>query len=133
MNAYKMTHAIKERLEKRGIVVTWDDVWILRRIERTLHTWGEQECGDSNDYQSWSIERDELTGKPFRCVYPHQGEMRKYAIPDREQGALVRVHKLCQRLDLYFYHQTDPRGCALYISKEPLTDANYTNGVAISI
>jgi len=35
------------------------------------------------------------------------------------------------RLNLYYYNQTDPRGCALYVSNEPLTDTNYPNGVAI--
>lgn len=31
----------------------------LRRIEMTLHRWAELECGDSNDFQSWAIERNE--------------------------------------------------------------------------
>lgn len=38
---------------------TADEIAQLRRIERTLHRWAEAECGDSNDFASWSIERAE--------------------------------------------------------------------------
>jgi len=127
MNIYKTTHQIAQRLG-----ISFEDANTLRRAERTLHTWGEQECGDGNDYASWAIERDETTGKPFRCVYPHSGTMTKTPVADREAGALRRVAEVCAAHGLYFWHQTDPRGCALYVSREPLTDTNYTNGVACS-
>ncbi len=51
-------------------------------------------------------------------------------IPDREAGALRRVAAICEANGLHYFHQTDPRGCTLYVSNEPLTDTNYTNGVA---
>ncbi len=64
-------------------------------------------------------------------MYPHTGNMRRYAIADRERGALKRVGAICARLGASFYHQTDPRGCALYVSAEPLSDQNYSSrGVA---
>jgi hypothetical protein len=41
------------------------------------------------------------------------------------------IRDLCQEAGLHVYHQTDPRGCALYISREPLPDNNYTRGCAV--
>jgi hypothetical protein len=108
-----------------------DDARILRKAELTLHHWAEGECGDSFGSYSRVIERDDNTGKPYMCVYGLDGVSR-YAIPDREAGALRRVAKLCKRLGLHYYHQGDPRGCALYVSRNPLTDTNYnTQGTAV--
>ena len=86
-------------------------------FEKTLHRWAEQKCGDSNDWASWSIERDETTGKPFRVTHPHKaGKARRESIPDRENGALRRLASITVRYPgIYGYHQTDPRGCALYL------------------
>ena len=50
--------------------------------------------------------------------------------PDREAGALRRVAAACKALGLSWYHQTDPRGCALYVDGKPLTHQNYPHGVA---
>lgn len=104
---------------------------VLRRAEIVLHRWAEQECGDGNDYASWSIERDEETNVPYRCWYPHTGTMTRTKIADKEAGALRRVAIVCKANGLHFYHQTDPRGCALYVSREPITDTDYTRGVAV--
>ena len=52
---------VLERLGKLGI--GYDEAQALRRISMTLQRWGELECGDGNDYCSWSIERDEGTDK----------------------------------------------------------------------
>ena len=107
----------------------------LLKAERTLHRWAEQECGDSNDYgTSWCITRDETTGKPYREVYPASGKSYRTAIKDMERGALRRIAALCAENGLTYYHQTDPRGCALYVAREPLTDQNYSSiGVAVCI
>lgn len=70
------------------------------------------------------LERDETTGKPFRCVYPHTGASYKTAIADREAGALRRIAAVCKALGINFYHQGDPRGAALYVSRDPLTTTN---------
>ena len=131
MTARLKTNAIQRAIFNRtGISLAFDDANTLRRAELTLQAWGEAECGDSNDYNSWAIERDEETGKPYKCIYPHKGEMRRYRIADREAGALKRVAEVCKRNGLHFFHQTDPRGCALYVSNEPLTDSYYTRGIA---
>jgi hypothetical protein len=118
-----------------------DEADTLCRIERTLQRWGELECGDGNEYGSWAIERDETTGKPFMCHYTHTGQSpRRYAVPDREKGALRRLAVLMEKHQLYqAYHQTDPRGCALYIVlRSDVPDGSdisslYTRGLAVCV
>jgi hypothetical protein len=118
-----------------GITLTEEDARILRRAELTLHGWYEQKCGMLNKRCSWSIERDEETGKAYRCTYPNHGEPRREPIADREAGAVARVSEVCERLGLYYYVQTDPlvvgvlrcyRGCALYVGRDELTPSNYS-------
>lgn len=135
MTARQDTLELQRDLEHRGLQISFDDVDTLRRAQLTLHRWAEQECGDSNAYASFSIERDEDTGIPYRCVYPYTGDgaPRKTRIPDREAGALRRVAAICAKYGAHYYHQGDPRGCALYVGKEPLPDNNYTRGVAICV
>ena len=133
MNARSATYELIARFASRGISLPFDHVNTLRRAEKTMHRWAEIECGDGNDYSSWSIERDEATGKPYLCTYPQDGKMRRHRIADRENGALKRIAAICQAHGLHFYHQTDPRGCALYVNNEPLPDNNYTRGVACCI
>lgn len=133
MSARNDTLALMGHLNRNGIAADFDDANTLRRAQIALHRWAELECGDGNDYTSWSIERDEETNLPYRCVYPHTGEMRRYRIADKEAGALRRVTAICKRLNAHFYHQTDPRGCALYVSAAPIKDNDYTRGIACSI
>ena len=78
-----------ERLANLGF--SYSESEALIRIERTLQRWGELECGDGNDWASWSVERDEETGKPFIVTHPHSGKSYRRAIPDREKGALKRL------------------------------------------
>lgn len=129
------------RMQRYGIGL--EDADALRRIEMTLNRWGATECGDSNEYGSWAIERDELTDKPYmvRHHYRHgQGKdtVSRYPIADREKGALRRLAAIMVKYpDLIAYHQTDPRGCGLYVvpRKEIPTGADissiYTRGVAV--
>jgi len=131
MSTQKAKFELYSRLADLGF--TYEEAVQLRRIEMTLKRWSEQECGDSNDYQSWSIERDETTNKPYRCVYPRTGKMRRYPIADRESGALKRLKAIVDARNerehahvtptikanalnwIHPYHQTDPRGCSLYL------------------
>ena len=105
-----------------------DDAWALRRAAITLHRWYEQECGDSNDYCSWCITRDE-SGRPFREVCYHSGGPNRMSpINDMERGAIRRVASICKRNGLHYYIQTDPRGGTLYLSNsDDLTDSNYSS------
>ena len=38
--------------------IRYEDAVQLRRISMTLHRWHELECGDGNNYASWSLVRD---------------------------------------------------------------------------
>jgi len=97
------------QLESMGF--SSDESWALRRIEMTLHRWAERECNGE-------IERDgdDGNGKPYASHAAWGGKHLAYRIPDRERGALARLGKImAQHPGFVAYHQTDPRGCALYI------------------
>jgi hypothetical protein len=70
---------------------TRDEAAALRRISMTLQRWFELECGNSNEYTSYAIERDEETNKPYMAYYPNQGKSRRVPIADRETGARKRL------------------------------------------
>lgn len=124
---------------------SYEEASQLRRIEMTLQRWAEGECGDSNDYCSTCIERDEETGKPYRVVMPHNlppSKATRTAIPDREAGALKRLKAIMARHpELAAYHQGDCRGCMLYLvrksdlvqdGQELPIDQHYTRGLAVA-
>jgi hypothetical protein len=130
-------------LEKIGVSI--EDADKLRLIERALHRWAELECGDGNEHGSWAIERDDETGKPYfvNHVYGHgqwPDRMTRTPTADREKGALKRLEKIMVRYpELTYYHQSDPRGCALWlVPREKLSDGEqldsvYTRGVACCV
>jgi hypothetical protein len=131
MTTTKDDYVLLEKLRRVAPNATVEDANTLRRAELTLQRWAECECGDSNDYCSTCIERDEYTGKPYRVTQLHrENKSRRTPIADREMGALKRVKSACERLGLSFYHQGDCRGCMLYVSNYPLSDSNYNNGLA---
>ena len=131
MTARNDTYALMQQLGARNISLSFDEVNTLRRAQLTLHRWAEHECGNDNGYASYCISRDEETGIPFMEWRPHDGHRStRSRIADREAGALRRVKAICKAHGLHYYHQGDPRGCALYVSNEPLPDHNYTHGVA---
>lgn len=129
--ALQKNQALRERIARICPTVTLEHANTLRLAERTLQAWAEGECGYSDRRRSWAIERDEETGKPFQVVYPHQGKPIRTKIADREAGALKRIAATCKELGLHWFHQTDCRGCMLYVSDQPLDDQTYTNGVAV--
>lgn len=129
----------------RSLGITRRDAEALRRISMTLRRWFEAECGDSNNYGSWAIERDgdEHDSKPY-IVHHHyrhgQGKdsVSRTPIPDRETGARKRLVAIMAKYPtLSTYIQTDPRGCALYIlrpgdvSEGADVSSYYTRGVAV--
>jgi hypothetical protein len=142
MKRNKMIEVMRlaERLAVFGF--TADDVAGLLKIERTLHRWAEAECGNSNNWGSWGIEREETTGKPYMVHYRHSAgsTTTKTPIADREAGALAKLGKIMAgKRGVVAYHQGDPRGCALYIvptdkvPKGARVDSCYTNGIAVCI
>lgn len=111
----------------------------LRRAEMTLHRWAEEECnGTIQCEDKLAAEGPRLCFRHFEVR--HEGTGGKWIpaepvrIPDREAGALRRVAKVCRETGLHFFHQTDPRGCALYVAAEPLTASNYSQrGIACCV
>ncbi len=124
--------------------ISYQDADALRRIEMTLSRWSKNECGNEN---GGAIERDETTGRPFWTYERGDGKRGRYAIPDRERGALKRAAAIMARYPhLWHYQQGDPRGCALYVGRyldlpsgtnlsdpRPVLESYYTRGVAVGI
>lgn len=132
----KQRYEVLSRLQTAGI--SYEHANALRRISMTLSRWGELECGDGNDYCSWAIERDETTGKPYMVTYPHDGKSRRTPVADRERGALKRLQAIVSHYPDYMaYHQTDPRGCAVYMVRKSdvpegtSIDSVYNRGIAV--
>lgn len=139
--AMELTHQ-ENRLMELGI--SRADAESLRRISMTLRNWFEKECGDSNEYGSWVIERDETTDKPYMMHHHYRhgagkDSVSRTPIADKEKGARKRLAIIMARYPgLTAYVQGDPRGCALYIltadqlSSEHGIDSIYNRGVAIA-
>lgn len=102
----------------------------LRRAQITLRGWAEKECNGE-------IQRDETTDKPRR--YYGRDMDRSAPTPDLEKGALARVAAtMAAHPELVSYHQTDPRGCALYVLRKADVgnldiSSIYNRGVAVCI
>jgi hypothetical protein len=135
-----------QTLEKLNI--SYKDAVALRRISMTLHRWHELECGDSNDYASWTVVRGRKengtfvyndNGKPYLERHSHSENKARYSpIPDRETGARKRLAKIMARYPtLSAYVQGDPRGAALYILRPgdvpegQSADAYYSRGIVV--
>jgi hypothetical protein len=134
-----------------GLGFTRAECEALRRISMTLQRWFELECGNSNDYCSYAIERGENgEGKPFMVYHPFDSnKVRKVPIADRETGARKRLqaivdarndragafHHPADRLTVYI--QGDPRGCPLYILRPGdipeggEVDSYYNRGICV--
>ena len=135
MKTRQQNELLWDRIERgcNNAHLTMSDINTLRRAQMALHRWAERLCGDSNDYASFALVRED-DGSVWQETHPHNGSRTlRYRAPDLERGALFRVARICAAYGLHYYHQTDPRGCALYVSGEPLTDQNYSHGVACSI
>jgi len=120
---------MNDRLRAAGIAR--EDCDTLRRCSLTLSRWAERECGDGSN---WYVERDEESGLTYN-VHTETGE--RHRCPDRETGALKRARAIVDAAGLKLYHQTDPRGCALYVLRPgdvpegSTPECCYTNGIAV--
>lgn len=101
-------------LSGEGYGISRDDIEALYRVERALHRWSERECNGE-------VETDE-DGKAWHSSYGdlHNGTaVLRSRVPNREAGALRRLAAIMARYPhLRAYHQTDPRGCALYVYRQ---------------
>lgn len=114
----------------------YDEIETLRRAQMTLHRWAEHECNGA-------IQRDEATDIPY--WHSDYSGIKLVKAPDREKGALKRVMATLAARNarnegsLSFYHQTDPRGCSLYIMRPgdvpdgEEVSSYYSRGIAVCI
>jgi hypothetical protein len=123
---------------------TADETAALLKAERALHRWAEMECGTGDDRTTVIIERDEETGKPYRHTqwmgFGGQWRTRREPVRDMERAALCRIDGIIEgKPGLSFYHQGDPRGCALYILRPndvpagESADSYYSRGIAVCV
>ena len=133
MTKNERTAVLALNMDRLGISIR--DSESLRRIEMTLHSWGERECNGN-------IQRDENTGKTYSVHYvgQYQDQEVRHPTADRETGALNRLKKIMSRYPkLLTHHQSDPRGCALYVIRKAdvkpgeQLDSVYTRGVAVCL
>lgn len=154
MSTQKAKFELYSRLQ--GLGFTYEEAVSLRRIEMTLHSWAERECGDGSN---WAIERDEKTDAPYN-VYHGEGKARPYRIADREKGALRRLKTIVDARNarqvthdafvegvpvpnpeqpnfILPYYQGDCRGCMVYLVRRSdipegaKFESCYTNGLAV--
>lgn len=131
-----MSNKLRDRLyfytSMGGLGFSQDETEILRRAQIVLRTWASRECGDDHG----AIERDEKTGKPY---YVNANSGRRHPTPDREKGALRRVEAvMAKHPGLVAYHQTDPRGCSLYVLRRDQVEGHdissiYNRGFGVCI
>ena len=114
--AWKETMQVHDKLKRICEAATIADARALRRAALTLHRWYEHEC-------KGTIQRDEVTGKPY--WYSELTHKRVSLAADRENGAMNTISRICRRLNLYHYLQTDPRGGTLYVDMKEIAQDNY--------
>jgi hypothetical protein len=121
---------------------THDETTALLRAERALRKWGELKCGTGDKNRSISVFRDE-SGKPFyRVQFYAGGQWRETVQPkrDTEKAAWNKVQSImASKPGFSAYHQTDPRGCALYVIRPGDIEAGgnvralYNRGIALCV
>ena len=105
--AIRQTELLR-KLEAHGFTESEFDR--LRRISMTLHRWAEHECNGE-------IEVDD-DGKAFHVSqgFAPSWKETRYPTANREAGALKRLSVIMAGHPGWtYYHQTDPRGAALYL------------------
>ena len=111
-----------------GVFMNRRDVETLRKAELTLNRWSTETANGTIQRSMGCIVR----------VNPNVSKLygeNVQTVPDRETGALRRIAEVCKRNGLEYFHQQDPRGCSLYISKigECINDSNYPSFIACSV
>lgn len=104
---FERRHRLYSTLESHGF--TADEIDSMRRISNALSRWSEGECNGE-------IERDEATGQTYRVMCPGTASKRRYPCRDKESSSLRRLESImANHPEWTYYHQGDPRGCALYL------------------
>ena len=113
MNKTELSCRIEQTRRLGALGFSQGEAETLRRISLALHRWDEHACNGE-------VETD-LDGKTYSV---HQGgpwngwKVARYPTPNRETGAIRRLGlMMADHPGWYFYHQSDPRGAALYLYK----------------
>jgi hypothetical protein len=126
---------LQRNARTQGVNLTLADARTLRRAQLTLRSWGEEVCNGTIQ-RPWA---DDGRSDPCRPSYtpinsPGRGKQHGWiGVPDRERGALRRIDAVCKTYGASYYHQSDPRGAALYISADKLTDTNYAQAICCAV
>jgi hypothetical protein len=86
----------------------------LCSIERRLHKWAEAEC---NGEIQWDDDEGTI---PRRYLKDRWGgyTLKGGIIPNSEKRWLAEATRLANECGGHVYHQSDPRGCALYFYRD---------------
>lgn len=86
--------------------------WIqLRQYARIIHQWNEDEC---NGTIQWHGDNEETPKRHFQDRYGCFTIVGP-TIQDKEKQSLESARKIAAKHGLSIYHQSDPRGCSLYV------------------
>lgn len=132
MSINKPTREMMIAIEKQlHVLMASDDVTTLRRYASRLSRWDELQCGASDGH----VEYNEQLGywERYSAGEVVNGEYvkTKKRTPNVGEGAYRAITEVCKRYDIHWYHQSDPRGCAVYISDEPISDDTYSTALAV--
>lgn len=100
-------------IEHEGYYQTAKRITTLKRLAKRLSTIDVYRC---NGTRFMGENGDEEYSTAYERVYV---QIKKALEPNLES-------------DVYFYHQSDPRGCSLYLSTKPLNNENYS-GVGLAV
>lgn len=114
--------------------MTVSEISKLVIIAKKLHQLNELICGyDSGDFTVYGYECQE-TGNMYKVILHNStGSECKIKIRNSYMTIKDRLNELCKKYGIYFYVQTDPRGCPLYVSDKPLDASNYLDGIAVPL
>jgi hypothetical protein len=148
-NAERKDLELQQAARQGGINLSPADARILRRAEMTLHRWDEEMCNGTiqRPWQEDTGDPDAYVGdRPGRSIGGYTDDAGTFHeewmfVPDRERGAIKRIEAVCKKYaapngsPLKYYHQSDPRGAALYISPpyHSMNEVNYSLAVSCAV
>lgn len=122
MDSYTRKERAEYNARREGVCerlgITESQYNYFRRIGENLHRIDEWYCNGTK-------------GDPSR--YPIEEYAEGQYLAD-EEAILKKLADYWVRTGdshMHFYHQSDPRGCSLYISTEPMDASSYDSGSAI--
>ena len=83
----------------------------LKRLAKIIHKWNEDEC---NGAIKWHGDNEETPKRHFQDRYG-SFTITGPTIQDKEKQSLESARKIAAKHGLSVFHQSDPRGCALYV------------------